>query len=119
MRLYLAGPMRGMPKLNHPEFSAKAKELRAAGDTVFSPAETGIPQSTEQTRAFIAGDLAWICAYAEGVVVLDGWADSPGARAEVATAFAIGIPVWRAVEFINHGTVAGHITSIPPMTAEQ
>lgn len=39
MRVYLAGPMRGVPHFNFPAFHAAAAELRARGYVVFSPAE--------------------------------------------------------------------------------
>ena len=39
LRLYVAGPMSGIPHLNHPEFDRMADLLRALGHEVFSPAE--------------------------------------------------------------------------------
>ena len=39
MRLYLAGPMTGLPLWNFPAFATAAAALRADGHTVFSPAE--------------------------------------------------------------------------------
>lgn len=39
MKLYLAGPMRGMPNYNFPAFWIAATELRTKGYTVYSPAE--------------------------------------------------------------------------------
>lgn len=90
MKLYIAGPMRGIPELNFPAFHAAAAQLRAVGHEVFNPAEHDMQHSM---RAAMAVDLDWLVNNADGVVLLSGWAQSRGARAEVAVAEAIGIPV--------------------------
>ena len=46
-------------------------------------------------REALGADLAWICAEADAVAVLPGWENSLGAAAEVATARALGLPVWK------------------------
>lgn len=91
MRIYLAGPMRGLPYDNKPAFHAATAELRKAGHFVFDPAENKTPEGG--IRAALAIDTAWICLCAEAVAVLTGWEDSRGANAEVALARAIGIQV--------------------------
>lgn len=109
MKLYIAGPMRGIKDFNFPAFDAAAKRLRMLGHTVFSPAEydrenhgdifkspTGdhadVPNAPS-VRTLLAADLAWISANAEGVVVLDGFEMSYGANAEIALAEALSLPV--------------------------
>ena len=106
MMLYLAGKMRGLPGLNHGAFTKGAAALRAAGHTVFNPAENGLSASNEDVRRFLAVDLAWITGCAEGVIVLPGWEASRGARAEVATAHAIELPVCELAPFQAHGDAA-------------
>lgn len=85
--------MSGLPDLNFPAFNAAAAVLRAEGKTVFNPAELGL--GSDDYREALTACLAWICAEAEAMVVLPGWENSPGARAEVATAKALGIKVYR------------------------
>ena len=116
MRLYLAGPMRGYPEFNHPAFHEGARDLRARGHEVFSPAEhdnengfdfTGTGGSPEDLdahgfdlRKALAADLDWICRNADGLVVLPGYQKSLGATAEIATAKALGLPVWELAAFL-------------------
>ena len=98
-KLYLAGPMRGLPEFNFPAFHAAAAELRAAGYEVFSPAEKGLEKHAEANqdslkfrRAVFKLDTAWICEHADGVALLPDWLKSKGAIAEDALARAIGLP---------------------------
>ncbi len=114
MRVYLAGPMRGIPEFNYPAFHEAAARLRAKGHQVFSPAERDIERhdgvdiskgnvdGDEDEAARVHGfdlrvalgeDLAWICSQAEGIAMLPGWMNSMGARAEYATAMALGLDV--------------------------
>lgn len=115
MKLYLAGPMRGIIEFNHPEFRRVTAALRAAGHEVFSPAEhnehvglrteglAGDQSAVEAEfpiRRLLGDDLAWICAQGEGVALLKGWEHSKGACAEAATGKALGLPVGIWTEFI-------------------
>jgi len=119
IKVYLAGPMRGIPEFNKPAFTEATTQLRAAGYEVFSPVEhdemkgfdwaghTGDLSAAEASgfslRAALGADLAWICAHADAIAVLPGWEHSLGARAEVAVARALGLPVIRYVD--DHGPV--------------
>lgn len=106
--------MRGIPEFNFPAFNAAAAKLRAEGHVVFNPAERDIErhngvdiskgntagcekQAAQQhgfdLRVALAEDLAWICGEAEGIALLPGWENSKGARAEHATATALGLRV--------------------------
>ena len=107
-RIYLSGPMTGIPEFNFPLFDWATGLLREAGHEVFSPAEkdrangfdpkgmTGteaLAASGFDLRLALGADLAWICAKAEAVALLPGWENSHGAAAEIATARALNIPV--------------------------
>jgi hypothetical protein len=112
-KVYLAGPMRGIPKFNFPLFLEAEKKLTALGYNVFSPAakdtreygssfsdsnESGSQVEAEANfnfslRKALSMDLQYICEEAEGIVMLPGWIHSKGAVAEKATAEALNIPV--------------------------
>ena len=113
MKIYLAGPMRGIPEFNFPAFHERAALLRAQGHEVFNPAERDIaihgdafskdnPEGdnakAEREHGFnlrdaLADDLNWICLHADAVWLLPGWSASKGATAERATALALGLGV--------------------------
>ncbi len=113
MKIYLAGPMRGIPEFNFPAFTAAAAKLRAKGHFVFNPAEkdnekhgtdiskgnvTGDETIAAKDHGFnlrdaFAVDLTFICQEAEGIALLPGWENSKGATAEHATAVALGLEV--------------------------
>lgn len=109
MRVYVAGPMRGVPEFNFPAFDAAAAIMRAQGHVVFSPAErdrevgfdpSGLSGDEDlvelgfDLRSALGADLAWICEHAEALLMLPGSRGSSGARAEVAVAQALGLVVW-------------------------
>lgn len=114
LRVYLSGPMSGIPKFNAPAFHAAAAKLRDEGCEVFNPAEKDIERcgadffdrcpngSKEEAAALgfnlrvaLAEDLDWICRYADAIALLPGWQNSKGAYAEYITARALGL---RAIE---------------------
>jgi len=116
MFIYVAGPMRGKPDFNFPAFEAATKYLRKLGHEVFNPAErdltagfksvgmTGHEDLSEEgfdLRAALAADLAYITLEADALCVLPGWENSAGARAEVATAHALGLLVVREGGFLS------------------
>lgn len=99
-RLYLAGPMRGLPLYNFPAFDAAAAELRRMGYTVFNPAEHDrevngfdpAKDTHQPMRHYMATDLQQVC-LADAVAVLPGWGRSQGALLEIHVARECQIPV--------------------------
>lgn len=101
MKLYIAGPMTGIPAWNFPAFDAAALYLRGCGYTVVNPAELdrecGFTQqqhtvSAEFLRSAMRRDLAAICD-CDGVAVLENWQSSLGACIEVALAVRLGLRI--------------------------
>lgn len=102
----MAGPMRGLPEFNFPEFHRQAARLRAAGYVVCNPAEHDetfkLELGREPTiRECLAYDTEWICRHADGIALLHRWQESFGAKAEVALGDAIGIPHQYVVSWIQ------------------
>lgn len=91
MRLYIAGPMTGLPGHNLPAFAAAATGLDTRDYVPVNPGRHGAdPTSTwvDYMRRGIADLIT-----CEGVAVLDGWERSRGAILEVHIARALGLPV--------------------------
>lgn len=88
-RIYLAGPMTGYEDHNYPMFRYVASSLRSLGHYVYSPHET-LPQADEgadrvgtvELRRAFADYARFICLEADTIIVLPGWKDSRGAKAE-------------------------------------
>jgi nucleoside 2-deoxyribosyltransferase len=107
---YLAGPMRGYDEFNFPAFKRSALALRKHGIHIASPAEkdeddgfdwAGSKGTAEdlvgqgfKINIALLGDIEIIAAdLCDGVICLNGWQNSSGAKAETAFAWAIGKPV--------------------------
>lgn len=109
--------MRSKPAFNFPAFFEAEAALQAAGHDPFNPAKSDTEHGFDLTkfdgtedlndigfnlRDALGDDLAWITTHADGVAVLPGWASSKGAKAEVATADALNIPVRNVDHFVQH-----------------
>jgi hypothetical protein len=128
MKLYIAGPMRGYPAFNFPAFDKAAETLAYLGIETISPADhdrsngfnadgmTGHEDLTAtgfDLKSALAWDLDQV-AHADGVAVLDGWEKSSGARAEVATAHAVGVPVATVANWCASPEARTYITATTP-----
>jgi hypothetical protein len=95
MKIYLAGPMSGLPDYNYPAFNAAAKALRELGHHVENPAEN--PQPPCRTwHAYMRQAVAQLVR-CEAVALMPGWESSKGANLEHRLAQDLGllvIPVW-------------------------
>ena len=102
-KIYIAGPMRGLPNFNYPKFNVYARTLRAIGWDVANPVEIGADYGTpDQINAHPALLAAVIAAelYAietcDAIYLLDGWQNSEGARKELAVAIAYRLKIYLA-----------------------
>ena len=101
MRVYLAGPMRGIDQFNFPAFHEAAAELRTLGHEVISPAEHDLELGFDPVLNSLDGfdmeaamrwDVAQVLT-ADIVYLLPGWESSEGVSVELAVARAIGVQI--------------------------
>lgn len=88
-RIYLAGPMSGLPDFNYPAFDAEAARLRGLGLMVENPAQNP-KQDTWQDYMRVAIRQMMKCTH---VALLPGWEGSKGATIEHNLAIDLGITV--------------------------
>ena len=100
-RIYIAGPMAGVPESNYPAFNAAAAQLRANGWMVENPvdigAEFGPPEAIQADRRLLARveqaerDVIPDC---DAIYLLRGWQRSAGARGELAVALKYDLEIF-------------------------
>lgn len=86
MRVYIAGPMSGLPGYNIPAFRAAAERLREWGHEPLDPTE-GEGEPYHPHEWYMRRDLPLV-ATCDGMALLPGWHRSRGALAEVTVAIA-------------------------------
>lgn len=91
MRLYIAGPMTGLPDLNYPAFNAEAERLRSFGYEVENPAENPEPPCGSWQGYMRLGITQLMTC--DAVVMLPNWHESKGARCEAMISRLLGIPI--------------------------
>lgn len=99
--IYIAGPMSGIKDHNKPAFMSAAYTYERMGFNVFNPimskvsrlVQDGKLSGSEAYRRCLALDLKYICETATDILMLKGWETSKGARAEHATAVALGLNI--------------------------
>jgi len=108
MTVYLAGPMRSYPQLNYEAFASAQKRLAHMGYNVLNPHtldrvagfdstkdcvidHNGTPEGFD-IKACIRRDVEAILR-SDMIIMLDGWEDSTGAKAEHAIAEWLNLPI--------------------------
>lgn len=94
MRLYLAGPMSGLPDLNFPLFHAEAARLRGLGYDIVNPAEINVDPAAGWS-ACMRADIAQLVT-CDGLALLPNWPQSIGAKLEYQIAITLGMLVFLA-----------------------
>lgn len=122
-RLYISGPVTGIPEDNRPAFEAAQKELEAFGYMADIPHDSIDPGTPHEEAMRISIGCLVSGYYAsrvlaatgkeprstrpvhmplhKGVALLDGWEQSEGARLEKQVAEACGIPCKTVDEWLE------------------
>jgi hypothetical protein len=101
MKVYIAGPMTGLPDLNYPAFQAAAAELTARGYDVEDPSTNTNP-TPDDYHGWLRAGLAQLIR-CDAIALLPGWEASGGARLEVNVGATLGLRVRPLDEWLqNH-----------------
>jgi len=99
VRVYIAGPMTGLPANNYPAFDDVAGKLRARGFHVENPAENPPPEcGTWRGWMRLAVRQLATC---DAVALLPGWMASKGARTEFRLATDLELQVITVEELLS------------------
>jgi Domain of unknown function (DUF4406) len=103
LRVYIAGPIAGMPDGNKEAFLLRVKQLTDAGHEPLNPWDIGaehegyecigepVEHSTDHLYGcYLRGDIMRMM-FCDGISLLDGWENSKGAVTEEHVARSIGL----------------------------
>ena len=101
-RLYIAGPMTGLPLFNYPAFIHAEHDLGRVGYEVENPTKNGGPKDHPDWawEDWVRASLRQLLE-CHAVATLPGWFDSRGARLEVHVAQSLGMPVRVVSEWLD------------------
>ncbi|MEZ6193269.1 MAG: DUF4406 domain-containing protein [Phycisphaerales bacterium] len=94
-RIYLAGPMTGLPNHNFPAFDRAARRLEKAGWEVVNPADNFGGRTDLIRASYLRVDVALLL-QCDALAILPGWEESSGARLEYLLARELDLPVFDA-----------------------
>jgi hypothetical protein len=103
VKLYLAGPMTGIPDFNFPRFHAEAARLRALGYEVVNPAEL-VPDTAAGWTFCMRKDIEALLS-CSGIALMPGRHKSRGALLEHHIARSLEMHVFTVEEITAHHPV--------------
>ena len=92
-KVYISGPMTGLPEHNTPAFRGAAEKLRSLEYSVCNPAETDDILGPLTHEQYLRFDFERVLE-ADFLIALPGWENSLGATSEILVAIRVGTPVW-------------------------
>lgn len=95
-KIYISGPMTGMPDDNCPAFNAEAARLRALGYEVVNPAEINAAANLPWHECLRRDIQAMLDC--DTLALLRGWQESLGAHLELSIAHRVGLKIISAQE---------------------
>lgn len=90
MRVYIAGPMTGLPNGNVEAFNQAEDKLRGLGFDVLNPADVVLDDGASWLDYM--RHTTRMLTQADAVCYLPGWQDSEGAKVELWWAYGVGLP---------------------------
>ena len=99
-RIYISGPMTGLPDLNFPAFNAAAAGLRSVGHEVVNPAELN-QKPDASWHDCMRTDLKALLD-CDTLALLPGWEGSSGAHLEIHLAHRVGISIVMAKDLVGY-----------------
>jgi hypothetical protein len=107
-RLYVAGPITGLPDKNLYAFTQATEDLIRAGYTVYNPRNLESIAPPDAAYAWFLRMALKMMLEADGVALLPGWESSQGARLEQYVALSCALPVrplttWFNLAKMRHG----------------
>jgi hypothetical protein len=98
LRIYLAGPMTGLPDYNYPAFAEAEVRGTAMGLDIHSPHKNFNEVKTLPYATYIRADMAMLL-NCNAIALLPGWERSRGAKFELHVAQLLGHAVFDATDF--------------------
>jgi len=101
MKIYISGPITGMPELNEPAFASASLAIAEKGHVPINPFDVccDIPRGSDWL-AYMRADIKAMMD-ADAVLMLSGWAESRGARIEHSISVFLEIPIYHSVDNIQ------------------
>jgi hypothetical protein len=96
-KIYISGPMTGLPQYNRPAFNLAAVSIRKSGSIPINPARHPLGLDYEEYMSYSMLDVE----HCDCVALLPGWETSLGALREVAYAAKLEKPVYEMSEVIS------------------
>lgn len=96
MRIYISGPITGTTDA-WDRFDAMARKVEKYGHEAINPYYIGLA-FPGGTHAQIMAVCFTLMSFADGLLLMDGWEKSKGAKQERCKALAMGIPIFYGVE---------------------
>lgn len=91
-KVYISGPMTGLPKLNTPAFNDAEKKLKKSGYAPFNPAHlmSIFDPKVWTPKEMLVIDIA-LMSHCDSIYMLPGWENSKGAQTEYQYAKSVGM----------------------------
>lgn len=97
-RIYISGPMTGLPDFNFPAFHDAAARLRERGHEVANPAEIN-SEAGGDWHDYLREDIKALCDCTT-LALLPGWQNSKGAHLELHIAHRLGLEIAHIAELL-------------------